>query len=76
MSDRFFENKDCKYYPCHKGMKEINCLFCFCPWFYHCGSKKVEPCENCTVPHHRDSYDMLMQGIREIKRSQDDVSRP
>ena len=30
-SSRFFENKECEYYPCHKGIEEMNCLFCYCP---------------------------------------------
>ena len=25
----YFENRDCQYYPCHKGMAEMNCLFCY-----------------------------------------------
>ena len=26
----FFQNKECEYFPCHKGVKEedFNCLFC------------------------------------------------
>jgi Zn-finger protein len=65
----FFVNKDCKYYPCHKDIEDINCLFCFCPWYYHCGSISEVKCENCTVPHKRDSYDMMMKGIKNISES-------
>ncbi|MFW5671451.1 MAG: cysteine-rich small domain-containing protein, partial [Acetivibrio ethanolgignens] len=32
-SYRFFENRECKYFPCHKGLKELNCLFCYCPLY-------------------------------------------
>lgn len=34
----FFENKDCKYFPCHKGLADFNCLFCYCPMYRleHC----------------------------------------
>ena len=28
-SYRFFENKECQYYPCHKGIENMNCLFCY-----------------------------------------------
>ena len=37
-SYRFFENKDCKYFPCHKGLADFNCLFCYCPMYRleHC----------------------------------------
>ncbi|MGN1180093.1 MAG: cysteine-rich small domain-containing protein, partial [Suilimivivens sp.] len=27
-SHRFFENRECKYFPCHKGLEDFNCLFC------------------------------------------------
>lgn len=33
-SYRFFENKECQYFPCHKPLEHFNCLFCYCP-FYH-----------------------------------------
>ncbi len=38
----FFQNKECEYFPCHKGVKEedFNCLFCYCPLYTlgkHCG---------------------------------------
>ena len=29
-SYRFFANKDCKYYPCHEGIEEMNCMFFLC----------------------------------------------
>ena len=32
-SYRFFENKDCGYFPCHKGLEDFNCLFCYCPMY-------------------------------------------
>ena len=32
-SYRFFENKDCKYFPCHQGLTDFNCLFCYCPMY-------------------------------------------
>ena len=33
-SSKFFANKDCEYYPCHKMEGDLNCLFCYCP-LYH-----------------------------------------
>ena len=29
---KFFQNKKCEYFPCHKGIPEedFNCLFCYC----------------------------------------------
>ncbi len=40
-SYRFFENKECQYYPCHKGIENMNCLFCYCPLYSreHCPGK-------------------------------------
>ena len=40
-SYRFFENKECQYYPCHKGIENMNCLFCYCPLYSreHCPRK-------------------------------------
>ncbi len=37
-SYRFFENRDCEYFPCHQGLTELNCLFCYCPLYglEHC----------------------------------------
>ena len=32
-SYKFYCNKSCEYYPCHKGLSEFNCLFCFCPLY-------------------------------------------
>ena len=32
-SYRYFENKECQYYPCHTNIEHINCLFCYCPLY-------------------------------------------
>ena len=33
-SYKYFKNKDCKYFPCHKGLSDdFNCLFCYCPMY-------------------------------------------
>ena len=37
----FFANKDCEYYPCHPGLKEFNCLFCYCPMNYAENYEKI-----------------------------------
>ncbi len=58
-SYNFFKNIDCKYYPCHKGIKVINCLFCYCPLYFlkDCGGnyilnqKGIKDCSNCIIPH-------------------------
>lgn len=75
-SYRFFENKDCKYFPCHKGLTEFNCLFCYCPMYRleHCpgnpryfekNSRRIKDCSDCTFPHDPEHYDTIMQILRE-----------
>ena len=36
----YFSNKECEYFPCHKGAdpENFNCLFCYCP-LYALGDK-------------------------------------
>ena len=76
-NSKFFQNRDCEYWMCHEGVDEdtFSCLFCYCPWFYHCGSKELTPCETCTVPHHGDSYDMIIRGIKAIRGSLNDTNK-
>lgn len=75
-SYRYFENKDCKYFPCHKGLKDFNCLFCYCPMYTkeHCpgnpkyieaNGRKIKNCSDCTFPHQPENYDKIMQILRE-----------
>ncbi|MBQ6622843.1 MAG: metal-binding protein [Mogibacterium sp.] len=75
-SYRFFANTDCKYYPCHAGLKEINCLFCYCPLYHRedCSGeprwkdrngKRVKICTDCTFPHRPENYEKLMQLLKQ-----------
>ena len=70
-SYRFFENKECQYYPCHKDVKQMNCLFCYCPLyaFEHCpgeykyiqsNGKMIKECTDCTFPHQAENYDVII----------------
>ncbi len=72
---RYFENRDCKYYPCHKGTEHINCLFCYCPMYHlqNCpgnpsyierGEKIIKDCTNCTFSHQKENYDRVMSYLR------------
>ncbi len=75
-SHKYFENRDCKYYPCHEGIEEMNCLFCYCP-MYHLDDcpgdpsykerdgRKIKVCIACTFPHEPDNYDRVIETIRE-----------
>ncbi len=71
-SYRFFENRDCKYYPCHKDMSEINCLFCYCPMYrlercpghpdyMEVDGKVIKECTNCTFPHIPENYEKVIK---------------
>ncbi len=71
-SYRFFENRDCKYFPCHKGLEEFNCLFCYCPLYemercpgryeyIDVNGRKVKSCMDCTFPHRPENYDRIIQ---------------
>ena len=71
-SYRFFENRDCEYFPCHDGLEEFNCLFCFCPIYHRrdcpgtptyietaCGT--IKDCSLCTFPHLPENYEAVLE---------------
>ena len=71
-SYRYFENKSCAYYPCHKNIEHINCLFCYCPLncLEHCpgspkyvdiNGKQIKDCSDCTFPHEPENYDLIVK---------------
>ena len=71
----YFENRECQYYPCHKGMAEMNCLFCYCPLYAlgeNCGGnfrytqKGIKDCTNCLRPHIRENYPEITAQMRDI----------
>lgn len=74
-SHTFFANKDCKYYPCHEGTEELNCLFCYCPLYHleNCpgnpsykekDGKRLKICTACTFPHEPGNYDEIIRLIK------------
>ena len=78
-SERFFENRDCKYFLCHEGMEgqPFNCLFCYCPMnpYEDClghpvyremkNGRNIKVCTGCTFPHQAENYDKIMDFLRE-----------
>ncbi len=75
-SYRFFENRACKYFPCHEGLEEFNCLFCYCPLYSrpNCPGKhtyiekngeKIKSCMDCTFPHKPENYDLIIKLLSE-----------
>ncbi len=77
-SYRYFENRDCKYYPCHEGIKEMNCLFCYCP-LYHLqkcpgsprfiakNGRTIKVCTDCVFPHQPENYEKVIEIVKEGK---------
>ncbi|MBO6148443.1 MAG: metal-binding protein [Lachnospiraceae bacterium] len=74
-SQRFFENRDCPFFPCHELEGDFNCLFCYCPLYFlpDCpgnytmrkrGSGEIRVCTDCTYPHEPSHYDDIMNEIR------------
>lgn len=67
-SFRFYSNKACEYFPCHKvdNADEFNCMFCYCPLYLldECGgnyiiNSGVKDCSNCLIPHKVAGYDYI-----------------
>ena len=76
---KFFQNKECEYFPCHKTDKpeDFNCLFCYCPLYCmedKCGGnfkytdKGVKSCVACIRPHVRENYDEIKNVMSEYWR--------
>ena len=74
---KFFNHKDCEYFPCHKtnDPDNFNCLFCYCPLYAlkdKCGGNfrytdnGINDCSNCFLPHRRDNYDYIIRKFQDI----------
>ena len=82
---RFFQNRDCEFFPCHKVADEekFNCLFCYCPLYLdeNCmGSpayiidgkgQRIKDCSSCLVVHRPEMYDKVIAHLRR----QDEILR-
>ncbi len=79
-SERFFQNRACPYFPCHRGVaeEEFNCLFCFCPLYMlgsSCGGKwhrtpnGYKDCSACTFPHRPENYDRICARYSDIMKA-------
>ncbi len=73
----FFQNRDCEYFPCHKGIADdaFSCMFCYCPLYAlggNCGGNftyteyGIKDCSNCLVPHRRENYLKVLQKIGDV----------
>ncbi len=86
MSYSFFQNKECEYFPCHKGIDEdrFNCLFCYCPLYAlgeNCGGRftytdsGIKDCSGCTKPHRAENYEKIigqMSAVMELAKKKAD----
>lgn len=74
---KFFQNKECEYFPCHKTTKpeDFNCLFCYCPLYClgkDCGGNfkildnGIKSCEDCILPHVRENYSKVNSRFKDI----------
>lgn len=71
---KFFENKECEYFPCHQS-KKINCLFCFCPLYEKdCGGhylilpNDIKDCSCCEIPHTERGYEYVIEKLKEARK--------
>ena len=73
----FFQNRDCRYFPCHKcaDQENFNCLFCYCPLYAladQCGGNftytegGIKDCSNCLIPHRRENYQLIMGKMKDV----------
>ena len=74
---KFFQHKECEFFPCHKVKDEssFNCLFCYCPLYAlgdRCGGnfryneKGIKDCTNCGIPHSKGGYDYVIEHFNDI----------
>lgn len=76
-SYKFFQNRECEYFPCHKTDKPetFNCLFCYCPLYrkekcigapaYILDGKgqKIRDCSACTIVHRPEMYEKVIEEL-------------
>lgn len=76
---KFFQHKDCEFFPCHKtkDKNSFNCLFCYCPLYGlgdKCGGnfkytdKGIKDCSNCLIPHSKNSYEYIMSKMSDVMK--------
>jgi len=74
---KFFQNKECEYFPCHEGVRceDFSCLFCYCPLYAlgdRCGGSftytesGIKDCTYCAKPHRVENYDQIMKKMGEV----------
>lgn len=73
-SHAFFQNRACRYFPCHVEADPavFNCLFCYCPLYFldDCGGDfemlgGIKDCSKCLKPHGTDGYERTVGRLKE-----------
>lgn len=83
-SSKFFQNRRCEYFPCHKiSADTLNCLFCFCPLYYAlCPGKpryidvngsQVKDCSECDYPHRPENFGALLEALKQALKGEETV---
>lgn len=71
-SYKFYQNNQCEYFPCHKGVKNFNCKWCFCPLYEedNCGGNYtildngIKDCSDCIIPHQGEQgYEHILNNL-------------
>ena len=72
-SHAFFQNRACRYFPCHQGAcaDTFNCLFCYCPLYFldDCGGdflmrRGIKDCTTCLKPHRPGGYERTVARLK------------
>ncbi len=74
---KFFQNRECEYFHCHKNADpdHFNCLFCYCPLYAlgdRCGGafryteEGTKDCSSCLIPHKAENYEKITGRFQEI----------
>lgn len=77
-SYRFFENRQCGFFPCHRLEGDFNCLFCYCPMYPYedCpgtgvyaekNGRRVKICTDCVFPHKPENYGAVVEFLKTKK---------
>ena len=74
---KFFQHKECEYFPCHQNAdaESFSCLFCYCPLYAlgdKCGGnftytkQGIKDCSACLRPHKKENYDSMMKQMNMV----------
>lgn len=74
---KYFQNRECEYFPCHPNAdtEYFNCLFCYCPLYAlgdQCGGgftytdDGIKDCSNCLRPHKKENYDEIVGQMGQV----------